>query len=200
MSDDQVISASQQLATKALEAADQEAIEAGGAAKLPEPSAKKLGVGDSAAKTRADEDLSEQDEIDQSDELATTLTALQNVIERHAQNLQKIQKDIKLRRDSLRSVFENDAQLAEAQQQVNEISTQLKTRKTQLESDPQATTLKVQIGELNEQKKELEEALSNHLVNYYQLTNSKSFDTSDGDQWDFEVHAKVKPRKSKQDD
>jgi len=51
------------------------------------------------------------------------------------------------------------------------------------------------IGELKEQQKEIEETLSNHLINYHAMTNSKSFDTSDGDQWDFSIKAKIRPRK-----
>ena len=62
-------------------------------------------------------------------------------------------------------------------------------------TDPTVVRLKNDIGELNEQKKEIEEALSNHLVNYYQLTNSKSIDTSDGDQREFVIRAKIKPAK-----
>ena len=50
------------------------------------------------------------------------------------------------------------------------------------------------------QQKELEETLSNHLVNYHSLTHSNSFDTSDGDQWEFSITAKIKPRKKRKED
>lgn len=143
--------------------------------------------------TSSDDD----DELANSDDLAETLSALQRVIERSAQELDSIGTKLKEKRDSLKSVFENDAPLAEAKQQVDLHTTQLKERRAKLQTDPQVTTLKVQIGEINEQKKELEESLSNHLLNYYSLTNSKSFDTSDGDQWDFTVKAKVLSRKNK---
>jgi chromosome segregation ATPase len=135
------------------------------------------------------------DEVEQSDQVAQTITSLQNVIERNANELGRISEELKHKRESLKNVFENDAELATAEEQVQLISTQLKERKAKLQADPQVTTLKVQIGELNEQKKEVEETLSNHLVNYHTLTGSKSFDTSDGDQWDFDVRAKVKARK-----
>jgi DNA repair exonuclease SbcCD ATPase subunit len=143
---------------------------------------------------------SEEDEIAESDKLAQTLTALQNVIERSARELQKLNEDIKLKRESLKNVFDNDSQLDEAEQQAQAITQQVKQRKSQLQADPQVTALKVDIGEINEKKKEIEESLSNHLVNYYQLTNSTSFDTSDGDQWEFAIKAKVKPRKGSKDE
>lgn len=135
------------------------------------------------------------DEVAASDQLAQTLTSLQNVIERNATELERILNDLKEKREMFKNIFDNDTELAEATQQAQIITEQVKQRKSKLQTDPQATTLKVQIGELTEQKKEIEEALSNHLVNYHQITGSKSFDTSDGDQWDFEIRAKVKTRK-----
>lgn len=135
------------------------------------------------------------DETAASDQLADTLSSLQNVIERNADLLTQLQSDMKLKRESLKNVFENDSQLSEATEQQQEVSQKVKERKSKLQSSPEVTQLKTQIGELNEQKKEIEEALSNHLLNYYQLTNSTSFDTSDGDQWEFNIKAKVKGRK-----
>jgi len=179
MTDDSQL-ASQQLAQDALEAADQTALPA----ETDEtPDALPAGSDDA--------------ELVASDELAETLSSLQAVIERNAQELQKIQEELGHKRESMKNVFENDTLLAEAQEQAALYSNQLKERKAKLQADPQVTSLKIQVGELNERKKEIEEALSNHLVNYYQLTNSKSFDTSDGDQWDFVVRAKVKARKGK---
>ncbi|PIR58871.1 MAG: hypothetical protein COU69_03255 [Candidatus Pacebacteria bacterium CG10_big_fil_rev_8_21_14_0_10_56_10] len=135
------------------------------------------------------------DEAADSDELAETLTALQNVIERGAQQLESVSRQLREKRDSLGNVFANDQELEQAREQAQLASQQAKQRQTSLQADPQVTALQVQIGELKEQQQELKETLSNHLVNYYQLTNSKSFDTSDGDQWEFEVKARVKPRR-----
>ena len=136
------------------------------------------------------------DEAAQSDQVAQALGSLQNVIERNANELGRVAEELKQKRESLKNVFENDTELATAEEMVEQISTQVKERRAKLQADPQITSLKVQIGELNEQKKEIEETLSNHLVNYYQMTSSTSFDTSDGDQWEFNIRAKVKPRKN----
>lgn len=158
-----------------------------------ELAASALGQDPNAAPDSLNTDL--DDEVAQSDQVAQTLNSLQNVIERNATELERISSELKEKRDSMKNVFENDQELAQAEEQVSLISTQLKERKAKLQADPQVTGLKVQIGELSEQKKEVEETLSNHLVNYYQLTHSTSFDTSDGDQWEFRVSARVKPRK-----
>lgn len=141
-----------------------------------------------------------EDEVAQSNEVAQALTSLQNVIERNANELNRVSSELKEKRESMKNVFENDQELAVADEQVQQLTNQVKERRSKLQADPQVTSLKVQIGELNEQKKEIEETLSNHLVNYYQLTHSTSFDTSDGDQWEFNIRAKVKPRKSRSDE
>lgn len=145
--------------------------------------------------SKSSEGADADDEIKQSNELAETLNSLNNLIEKHARELTRIEGELKEKRQSLKSVFDNDVQLAEAIEEVEKHNQAMKERKVQLQNDPQSTSLKIDVAELNQQKKELEETLSNHLVNYHALTNSTSFDTSDGDQWDFSIRAKIKAKK-----
>ena len=144
-----------------------------------------------ASQTADDSD----DELAKSNELAETLDSLQNLIEKHARELTRIEGELKEKRQSLKNVFDNDIQLTEAKEEADKFTQTMKERKVQLQNDPQSTSLKIDIAELGQQKKELEETLSNHLVNYHSLTNSMSFDTSDGDQWDFSIKAKIKAKK-----
>lgn len=145
--------------------------------------------------SKSSESTDADDEIKQSNELAETLTSLNNLIEKHARELTRIEGELKEKRQSLKNVFDNDIQLTEAREEVEKHTQAMKERRTQLQNDPQSTSLKIDVAELNQQKKELEETLSNHLVNYHALTNSTSFDTSDGDQWDFVIKAKIKAKK-----
>ena len=169
--------------------------------RLPVSDAKQLDDGEdlalNALNQAQDDDiiLETDDEVVKSDEIAETLTSLQNVIERNALNLEELSGKLKQFREQLKGVFDNDSELSGAEEQAKEVTTKVRTRKSQLMTDPTVVRLKNDIGELNEQKKEIEEALSNHLVNYYQLTNSKSIDTSDGDQREFVIRAKIKPAK-----
>lgn len=135
------------------------------------------------------------DETMQSDNLAETLSHLQSLLERYAMELERISNELKEKRESLKGVFENDAQLSTAEEQIETFNQQVRSRKSELQNSPVAVGVKNQIVELNEQKKEVEETISNHLLNYFSMTNSKSFDTSDGDQWEFDIRAKVKPRR-----
>ncbi len=134
-------------------------------------------------------------EVEASDDLADTLQYLQNIIERNALELSRLRNELKEKRESLKNVFENDSQLVEAEEKAKEVVNEASQRKTVINSSPEATQLRASIGELREQQAEIEETLSNHLLNYYTLTNSTSFDTSDGDQWEFNIKAKVKARK-----
>ncbi|MBD3279126.1 MAG: hypothetical protein GF390_00255 [Candidatus Pacebacteria bacterium] len=149
------------------------------------------------ANKQATDDQSSDDEVAKSDQLAETLISLQGLIERHADRLQDIKAQLKDKRQSLRNVFTNDTQLSTAKDKASEYSQEVRQRKSQLQSDPQVTSLQVGIKELKEQQKELEQTLSNHLLRYYGITKSTSFDTSDGDQWEFKIKAKVKPRRRK---
>lgn len=171
-----------------------------------------LKAGDEPAALQSGEDLAQQalaasahsgsveDEVAESDKLAETLTTLQNLVERHAHSLEEVKEKLREHRTSLRDVFENDPALSEAAAELETHSVKVKERKSQLQSDPASMSLKVKISELREQQKELEETLSNHLVNYHALTHSNSFDTSDGDQWEFSIKARIKPRKKRDDD
>jgi len=141
----------------------------------------------------ASQDVS--DEVATSDQLAETLMHLQAVIERNANELNELNQKLKEKRSMFKNIFESDANLAELEEEYVKILDKLKEAKARVQSSPEAMALKTQVAELNEQKKEVEETLSSHLLNYYQLTGSTSFDTSDGDQWEFVVKAKVKSRK-----
>ena len=135
------------------------------------------------------------DETAASDQIAETLASLQAVIERNATQLQRVDTELKEKRQMLKNIFDNDATLHAAEEEAAAVTQKHKERKAQIQNDPQSVSLKLQIAEINQNKKEIQEALSSHLINYHQLTGSTSFDTSDGDQWDFNIWAKVKIKK-----
>lgn len=148
-----------------------------------------------SAKAGAEAEETEASEVEASNNLAETLQSLQNIIERNANELSRIKGTIKEKRESLKNVFDNDASLSEAEEKAKEVSLAVKQQKATISSSPQAAQLRTDIGELREQQLEIEDTLSNHLLNYYTLTNSTSFDTSDGDQWEFKIRAQVKAKK-----
>lgn len=143
------------------------------------------------------DNLSPQEEAQQSDDFAQTLHALEKVIESKANKLMQMKQQAREKRGMISNVFDNDDQLQEAQEQKQEVQTQLKQRQSDLNETVQVRQLRDDLREIKSEQKDLEESLSNHLINYHQLTNSTSFDTSDGDQWEFDIKAKVKSKKLK---
>ncbi len=135
------------------------------------------------------------DEAAASDKIAETLSALQGVIERNANELLTVSKTLKEKREMLKSALENDSEIAEAQTKAKALNDEIKQKKSQALNKPEIVNLKLEIAEISQNKKEIEETLSSHLVNYHQLTGSTSFDTSDGDQWEFSINARVKAKK-----
>lgn len=103
--------------------------------------------------SKSSESVEADDEIKQSNELAETLTSLNNLIEKHARELTRIDGELKEKRQSLKNVFDNDIQLTEAREEVEKHTQAMKERRTQLQNDPQSTSLKIDVAELNQQKK-----------------------------------------------
>lgn len=130
------------------------------------------------------------------DQVGETLVALQNVIERNAIELDRINEELKLLRDSLKSIFENDTTLSEVEEKASQVVQQVKERKAQLQSTLEVNQLKSQIADASSRMKEVKEALNNHLVNLFKLTGIQTFDTSTGDQREFEVRASLKGKKA----
>lgn len=131
---------------------------------------------------------------------AGTVMATQAIIERQAARLDSLKGDLKQINDSLRSILDNDAELSQMEMELKEAGKKQKERKAKLVQSAESTQLKYKLKEVREQMKELEESLNNHLLNYYQLTGTKVFDTSSGEQREFRVTAKILSKKSKIDE
>ncbi len=140
-------------------------------------------------------DLPEDDE-QASDDLAHSLETLQRLIERHANQLDEIKEKMKLHRESMRDIFGNDKELQQAEDQADQVKTQVKQQKQRVQDKPEVQDLKLKLSDLREERKEHKETLDKLLADYYRMTGSTSFDTSDGDQREFKLSAKVKPKRS----
>jgi ABC-type transporter Mla subunit MlaD len=139
--------------------------------------------------------VAETDEVERSEKVAETLNALQGVIERNARELIELNKNLKEKREMLKNALENNTEINEALAKAKQVTDEIKEKKAKAGNDPAVVNLKLQVAEMAQNKKEVEETLSSHLVNYHQLTGSTSFDTTDGDQWEFSISARVKSRK-----
>lgn len=122
---------------------------------------------------------------------AETLASLQSVIERHAVQLKEIKKKQKLVREQEVSLLDNDPEYSRRVDEAERYVQAIKQEKARVKSTPESVAIKLKKDELKEEEKELAESLSNHLANYFNLTGSKVFDTSDGKQIKFKVKASI---------
>lgn len=124
-----------------------------------------------------------------------TLSALQALLERQSERVDELRKQLRMVSEGMKSILENDVELTEAVQVADQASKKLKDRKKNLTQSPEFRQQQTKSGELKDELKEIEESLNTHLLSYYQQTGVKTFDTSNGDQREFKLIAKVLPKK-----
>lgn len=129
-----------------------------------------------------------------------SVMATQAIINRQAERLDTLKETVKQINDSLRSILENDQELGQVEDELKQATKKLKERKIQLTQSPESVQFKYKLKEVKEQIKELEESLNNHLLNYYQLTGTRVFDTDSGEQREFRVIAKIMGKKRPQEE
>jgi ABC-type transporter Mla subunit MlaD len=129
--------------------------------------------------------------VQQADQVGETIQRLQSLIERYAAELKRLKNDKKLLTEQEKSILDNDSQLSIVQESAETLNKQVKMRKAELKNTIEMVNLKAKKSELSEEQKEIEETMSNHLLNYYKLTGSKSFDTSNGEQVEFKTKATI---------
>ncbi len=129
----------------------------------------------------------------------STLSAVEGVIRRQSARLDELREQLKTINDQLKSILDNDEQLSAAQEEVKASSTKVKQRKSMLAGSPESLQLKYKQKDIKESITDIEESLSNHLLNLFQMTGSKEFDTDDGAKREFDVKARLRSGKKKQD-
>ena len=131
----------------------------------------------------------------QAEEFGETLLATQNLIQRYSHQFDTLKKQMSELRESLNNLFENDTELQEKEAQAKSLVTDVKQQKQKVKESPEAVQLQLKIKDLGEEKKEIEEALNNHLLRYYQLTGSQVIEQPDGSEREFSVSARLKGKK-----
>lgn len=122
--------------------------------------------------------------------------ATRSIISKQANHLQELNKELKLINEQLKSLLENDGQLSESQAEAKELNQKVKTRKTELLETNEAKTLKLKIADLKEERTDLEDSLTNHLLDLYQATGVMEFEDAQGNLWEFNLKARIKAKKN----
>lgn len=135
-------------------------------------------------------------EVAQAEEFGETLIATQNLIQRYSQQDDTLRKQMGELREQLNNLFENDTDLQEKEIQAKQLTTDVKAAKQKVKESPEAVQTQLKIKELGEERKEIQEALNNHLLRYFQLTGSQVIEQPDGSEREFSISARLKAKKS----
>ena len=170
--------------------------------KLAKDVAKLAPAGQELVKTVLHASMEESNKAyDALDNTSIALTASEALVTRLSGQLDDMKDQKKDLSEMLTSIYENDDELARLDHEVEKTMKGVKTRKTEISRSQQALELKAKIADLNEDIKMVQESISTHLINIFQITGSRSIDISEGESRDFDIRAKMKgrvaPRSSK---
>jgi hypothetical protein len=128
---------------------------------------------------------------------AESLTATEGLIQRLSSQLDELKIKQKELADMLKGVFDNDETFTTAQTAATESQKAVKDRLADLNGGEEVQTLRGKLTDIREDLKMVQDSLNIHLVNYFQMTGATSFPTSDGNERDFTLQAKLKPVKNR---
>ncbi len=127
------------------------------------------------------------------------LDATQNLIIRLTQQLEELQGKQHELKEMMKNIFDNDETLKQAQQIVDEQSKTARSRKNEITQTQEVIDLKTKIADISDDLKMVTESLNTHLLNYYQLTGSKSVDFPGGEEREMVIRVRLKKTSLKND-
>ena len=124
-----------------------------------------------------------------------SLTATQGLIARLSRQMDEVSANIKLQKEMLQGIFDNDEQLSQAKTLADEAKKTQKERQGNLNNQKEVKDLRMKISEFTEDLKTIKESLNTHLINYFQATGVMLVDMPGGEEREFTLTAKLKPAK-----
>ena len=121
-----------------------------------------------------------------------SLQATTNLVIRLTDQLDQLKNKQKEVNEMLHNLFDNDAELVQLTDTLNGVQQQCKARKMAIAATGLYIDLNVKVADLKEDIKMVTESLNTHLLNYYQITGSTSFDVTPTVEREFTVRARVK--------
>lgn len=180
---------------------DMQSIQAGDdTVALPEPSTPELESGEDTALPSGYEVVvndtdSVMSEVASAEEFGDELISVQSVIRRYSEQQEKLNGEIKERRESLKNLFENNEELQKLEETQKTVNSDVKQKKQRIKESPEAVQLQMKLKELQEEMAEVQQSLSNHLLRYFQMTGSQVIEEADGNEREFSLKARLKGKK-----
>jgi predicted nuclease with TOPRIM domain len=129
------------------------------------------------------------------EEFGDELISVQGIIRRYSEQQEKLNGEIKERRESIKNLFENNEELQKLEETQKTVNTDVKQKKQRIKESPEAVQLQMKLKELQEEMAEVQQSLSNHLLRYFQMTGSQVIEEADGNEREFSLKARLKGKK-----
>ena len=123
--------------------------------------------------------------------------AVKNLVSRKTSQADELKEKIRELAESLKNMLVNDSTLADAEETLKETRKAVTKRKNEIANSEEAQSIKAKLRELKEEMADIEDSLSTQLLNLYQITGVKEFETNTGEVREFVIKAKVKAKKIK---
>ncbi len=137
-----------------------------------------------------------QQSVEDAQQFAEELISLRNLIQRYADQMEKLSAEVKEHNDSLKNLMSNDQELSQLEEQAKAITTDLRAKQQRIKESPESVQIQVKVKELKEELSELKAALNNYLLRYYQMTGSTVIEDDTGDEREIVFQAKLGRKKS----
>lgn len=124
-----------------------------------------------------------------------SLTAVQGLIERLSNQMDELQQKQKDLSSMIKAIVDNDEGLQKVMQTAEEITADIKSKRQAIQEFPEVKELKLKLADVKEDIKMVYDSLNTHLVNYFQMTGSTAVDLPSGDEREFILNTRMKPKK-----
>ncbi|MDA1316717.1 MAG: hypothetical protein O3B87_01680 [bacterium] len=110
-----------------------------------------------------------------------SISRLENLINGHQMDLDKLQSGLKDQAAMLNAAFENDAAYLEAHKDMQEATKKKKVEKDRIIKEPAIASLNAKVQDIRSQVKEEKQALSDYLTQYFQESGLRQITGTDGE-------------------
>ena len=124
-----------------------------------------------------------------------SVIAVEGLVQRLSEQMDELVNKQKEVGAMLKNIFDNDEELEKAQALAKEAGKTFKERSARLHDTQEVKDLKMKLSEIKDDMKMVQESLDTNLLNYYQMTTTMSFPTPDGNEREYTLKAKLKPKK-----
>jgi len=128
---------------------------------------------------------------------ASVLIDLENMIKNYISSLEANRKELKIQKEMLNDIFNNDPSYREQEAQVKEVMKAKKEIKARLSRQPNAIDLSEKVKNLTSEIREKDAALSDYLREYMRLSGANEIEDGNGVMHEIVYIAKLLKKASK---